>query len=116
MPLELIAVPPAHRYMDLTMIPTIRPKVAPMAMDGTKIPAGTFDPYEMMTKPVRKIVARSNELAILHCAQLLYANEGRIHTTNEWQPTGTGCRNRLRPRTPEIVSQDSPSCRSVETC
>lgn len=60
------------------MMPIIRPKVAPSAMDGTKIPAGTFAPYEMMTKPVRKIVARSSELAILHCAQLLGANEERI--------------------------------------
>jgi len=62
------------------MIPIIRPKVAPTAMDGTKIPAGTFAPYEMMTKPVRKIVARRRELAILHCAQLLDTHERENET------------------------------------
>src|SRR5882672_7688275 len=56
-----------HRYIAFTIMPTIRPNVAPMAMDGTKIPAGTLHPYERMTKPTRNIVAKSNEFAIRHC-------------------------------------------------
>lgn len=47
-----------------TMIPTIRPKDAPMAIEGTKIPAGTLQPYEMITSPVRRIVAIANDTII----------------------------------------------------
>lgn len=61
----------AHRYSALTSMPTIRPKVAPTAIDGTKMPAGTLQPYEMTTRRVRKTVARSRELTIRHCAQVL---------------------------------------------
>ncbi|KAI3485969.1 hypothetical protein L1887_50623 [Cichorium endivia] len=35
-----------------------------MAMEGTKIPAGTLHPYEMMTSAVRSTVASSSELTI----------------------------------------------------
>jgi hypothetical protein len=49
------------------MIPSIRPKEAPMAMEGTKIPAGTLHPYETTTNPVLITVARSKEFAIRHC-------------------------------------------------
>ena len=31
-----------YLYNALTIIPIMRPKVAPTAIDGTKIPAGTF--------------------------------------------------------------------------
>jgi len=37
-----------------------------MAMDGTKIPAGTLQPYEMMTRNVRRMVAKASERTILH--------------------------------------------------
>lgn len=55
-----------YRYSALTKIPTIRPKVAPTAIDGTKIPAGTLQPYETMTRQVRMTVARSRELTMRH--------------------------------------------------
>lgn len=54
------------------MIPTIRPNVAPTAMEGTKIPAGTLHPYEITTSPVRIIVAMNNELATDHCTDVLH--------------------------------------------
>ena len=34
----------SHRHSALTMMPIILPNVAPMAIEGTKIPAGTFAP------------------------------------------------------------------------
>jgi hypothetical protein len=37
-------------------------------MDGTKIPQGTLQPYEMMMKPIRMIVANKSELTIFHCS------------------------------------------------
>lgn len=61
-----MAVNSAYRYIAFTMIPTIRPKVAPAAMDGTKIPAGTLEPYDMTVKPMRKIVAKNKEFTIGH--------------------------------------------------
>lgn len=57
------------------MIPTILPKVAPIAMDGTKIPAGTLHPYVITTRPMRIIVARSKELEMRHWAGVLYEEE-----------------------------------------
>ena len=53
-------------YIALTIIPTILPKVAPMAIDGTKIPAGTLHPYVITTNPMRMMVARSKEFDIRH--------------------------------------------------
>jgi hypothetical protein len=50
----------------LTIIPTILPKLAPMAIEGTKMPAGTLHPYEITTRPMRIIVARRRELDIRH--------------------------------------------------
>lgn len=44
-----------------TNIPSVRPNDAPIAMEGTKIPAGTLQPYEMMTKNRRKIVANVSD-------------------------------------------------------
>jgi hypothetical protein len=38
-------------------------------MDGTKIPQGTLQPYEMMMKPIRMIVANKSELTIFHCSE-----------------------------------------------
>ena len=57
------------------MIPTSRPKYAPMAIDGTKIPAGTLAPYEMMTSKVRMRVARNSEFTIVHWAEVLTQKE-----------------------------------------
>lgn len=53
------------------MIPIMRPKLAPMAIEGTKIPAGTLHPYEMMTRPMRITVARNKEFTMRHCAEVL---------------------------------------------
>ena len=61
-----------YRLIAFTIIPIIRPKVAPMAIEGTKIPAGTLHPYEIMTKKIRKIVARSNESVTDHCTEVLH--------------------------------------------
>lgn len=47
-------------------MPTILPNDAPIAIEGTKIPAGTLQPYEIMTRNVRISVANANESAILH--------------------------------------------------
>jgi len=55
-----------HRYMALTRMPTIRPNVAPTAIDGTKMPAGTLHPYDMMTRNVRMTVASRSELTMRH--------------------------------------------------
>ena len=59
------------------MIPTIRPNVAPMAMEGTKMPAGTFEPYETTTMPIRKTVAMNNALDMVHCTEVLYLRQFR---------------------------------------
>ena len=53
------------------MIPIILPNVAPTAIDGTKIPAGTLHPYETTTKPVRMTVAKNKELTMGHCTDVL---------------------------------------------
>ena len=53
------------------MMPTMRPNVAPIAMDGTKIPAGTLQPYEMTTSPSRMTVARKSEFTMDHCTEVL---------------------------------------------
>ena len=55
-----------HACIAFEMIPIMRPNVAPMAIDGTKIPAGTLHPYEMITSPIRTTVASSNVLTFLH--------------------------------------------------
>ena len=49
-----------------TMIPTMRPNDAPTAIDGTKMPAGTLHPYEMMTSPVRKMVATAKAMIMVN--------------------------------------------------
>src|SRR6266487_3730743 len=45
-------------------MPTILPNEAPIAIDGTKIPAGTLQPYEMMTRNIRNTVAMASEKTI----------------------------------------------------
>lgn len=57
--------------MALTIIPTIRPNDAPIAIEGTNIPAGTLHPYETTTKPMRMTVASRREFAIRHCTVVL---------------------------------------------
>jgi len=42
-----------------------------MAIDGTKIPAGTLAPYEIMTSKTRMTVARKSEFTIVHWAEVL---------------------------------------------
>jgi hypothetical protein len=56
----------AYPYSALTKVPTILPKVAPIAIDGTKIPAGTLQPYEITTRPIRMTVAKIRELEMRH--------------------------------------------------
>lgn len=68
----------SYRYMALTMIPIILPNVAPIAIEGTKIPAGTLHPYEITTKPVRITVARNNEFTIGHCTEVLRRMEFNV--------------------------------------
>ena len=48
-------------YRASTRMPTALPKEAPIAIEGTKIPAGTLHPYEMMTRSVRRTVAPDRE-------------------------------------------------------
>lgn len=69
--------------MAFTIIPTILPKVAPIAMDGTKMPAGTLLPYDIMTNTTRMMVARKSELAIGHCAQDLFAEVSLFLVTKQ---------------------------------
>jgi hypothetical protein len=57
--------------MAFTMIPTIRPKDAPIAIEGTNMPAGTLHPYETTTKPIRMTVANNREFAMRHCTFVL---------------------------------------------
>ena len=49
----------------------MRPNVAPIAMEGTKMPAGTLHPYDTMTSNVRMKVASKREFTIRHCAEVL---------------------------------------------
>lgn len=49
----------------------MRPKVAPTAIDGTKMPAGTLQPYERIMKPVRTTVASRSVLTFRHWAHVL---------------------------------------------
>lgn len=49
-----------------TKMPTILPNEAPMAIDGTKMPAGTLQPYDIITSKVRIIVAIASEKIIRH--------------------------------------------------
>jgi hypothetical protein len=58
--------------MALARIPIILPKTAPTAIDGTKIPAGTLQPYDKMTRPVRMIAASNKEFTIRHCVDVLH--------------------------------------------
>lgn len=58
--------------MAFTTMPNMRPNVAPIAIEGTNIPAGTLHPYDIMTRPIRTSVASNSELAIRHWASVLY--------------------------------------------
>jgi hypothetical protein len=40
-------------------------------MEGTKMPAGTLQPYEITTRPVRITVASKSEKEMRHCAEVL---------------------------------------------
>ena len=44
----------------------VRPNEAPMAMDGTNIPAGTLQPYDMITKKILRNVAIVRDDTIDH--------------------------------------------------
>jgi hypothetical protein len=73
-----------HVCSALTRMPTIRPNIAPTAMDGTKIPQGTLQPYETTTRAVLTTTARSSELTIRHCADVL-RRQFRAGTWTHWQ-------------------------------
>jgi hypothetical protein len=45
-------------------MPTILPNEAPIAMDGTKMPAGTLHPYDTMTRKIRNTVAIASDKTI----------------------------------------------------
>jgi hypothetical protein len=68
-----------HVCSALTRMPTIRPNIAPTAMDGTKIPQGTLQPYETTTRAVLTTTARRSELTIRHCADVLRRQFPRGH-------------------------------------
>ena len=60
------ADPGKDSWMCLTKMPTMRPKAAPTAIDGTKIPAGTLQPKDIMTRSVRMTVAMARLPIICH--------------------------------------------------
>lgn len=66
-----------HAWMALEMMPTMRPNVAPTAIDGTKMPAGTLQPYDRMMRPVRTTVASRSVLTFLHWAHVLQSRHAR---------------------------------------
>lgn len=43
------------------MMPNILPNEAPIAIDGTKMPAGTLQPYVISTRNIRRTVATAKE-------------------------------------------------------
>ena len=76
------------------MIPNSRPKYAPIAIDGTKIPAGTLAPYEIMTSKVRMRVARNSEFTIVHWAEVLTQKiTTDVRGRRGERLTDRGCRN-----------------------
>jgi len=101
-------------YSALTRMPIILPKYAPTAMDGTKIPHGTLQPYVTMIINVRMIVARRRELTMRHCAEDLLISKV-TPPRNRWKHTGTVLGDLLRPRTPGTAMPCSQSCRSAGT-
>lgn len=80
-----------------------------MAIDGTKIPAGTLQPYDMMTRKMRRMVATASDITIdqrflaLQVVSTCYANR-RIPLTR------TSRYSRALPRIPGTRSPSSPSC------
>ncbi|KAH3667164.1 hypothetical protein OGAPHI_002813 [Ogataea philodendri] len=57
---DIVQVPsfaPVHGLSVSTSKPTARPNVAPAAMDGTNIPHGTLQPYEITTRKTLNNVA-----------------------------------------------------------
>ena len=47
-------------------MPIVLPNEAPIAIDGTKMPAGTLHPYEIITRNVRTNVEKINDNTIRH--------------------------------------------------
>src|SRR5882762_9451691 len=96
------------------MMPIILPNVAPIAIEGTKIPAGTLHPYEITTKPVRMTVARNNELTMCHCTDVLEAQRFiDIMHTEKRSLTGIGHHSHLPHHILETEWPCSPSYRFV---
>jgi hypothetical protein len=60
------AEPGKDSWICCTKMPTMRPNAAPTAIEGTKIPAGTLHPKDMMTSKVRRIVAIKRLPIICH--------------------------------------------------
>ena len=98
-----------------TMMPTILPKEAPIAMDGTKMPAGTLHPNDMMTSNVRKTVAIAKEKIIRHRFLTLILISLISHDKSTTILTRTAHRNRGHPHIPRRESPCSRSCRSLRT-
>lgn len=73
-------------YKACTRTPTILPNEAPIAMEGTKIPAGTLHPYETMTNNVRMTVAAAKVNTRCHrCLRLWIiskANQYRVRAVH----------------------------------
>jgi hypothetical protein len=93
-----------------TKMPTIRPKDAPMAMDGTKIPAGTLHPKEMITSSVRRMVAMAREKIICQRLSRLYPLAVRVKTDGQLTRKAHHSHGLLR--TPRRESPCFQSCRS----
>jgi len=82
------------------MIPTMRPKVAPIAMEGTKIPAGTLHPYDTMTSNTRMHVASKREFTIRHWADVLeVADEPDSSGLGRYELTRIDVQSHPHPRT-----------------
>ncbi len=96
-------------------MPTIRPKEAPIAIDGTKMPAGTLQPYEIMTRNVLMIVAKASDKAMVQRFLDLVLLSVTKLLPERALLTRIGHRSHGLPRTHETESPCFLSCRSSET-
>ena len=97
-----------------TRIPTVLPNEAPIAMDGTNIPAGTLQPYEIMTRKVRTNVEKVNDSTIFH--RFFVLNAHQYFSINVLTMlTRKGHYNRVRPHILRRGSLNSPSYLSLKT-
>lgn len=99
-----------------TRIPTIRPKDAPMAIEGTKMPAGTLQPYEIMTKKVRTTVANSSEKTMVQRFFVLHSCYHAVEVKMLDQLTRRGRRSHACLRIPGTAFPSPQSCQSSRIC